>query len=159
MAHTHSYSIVSRLIVLVGCCAAWGSAPIDALAQGASSAATSLHTWRRTSQGLSPNAALARYRMQNLGHSVPRSFALRQPAIQPTTTLYSTPYYAITTHRTIPARPTSYYPTTNSAATGSLTPKPFADLQRPPTAVQRYWPYLLEAREDPRTGLVIWQLP
>ncbi len=39
------------------------------------------------------------------------------------------------------------------------TQKPFANLERPPTAIERYWPLLLEGRQDPETGLIIWQLP
>ncbi len=161
---THSRQIVTRLIVLVGCGAAWGMAPVELFAQGVSSAATTMQAWRRSSQGLSPNAALARYRMQNLGHPAQRSLSLCHPSGWPGTTLYSTPHYAVTTSRTLPARPTSYYPTTNSlttnSSTGTLqTQKPFADVRHPPNAVQRYWPYMLEAREDPTTGLVIWRLP
>ncbi len=145
----------TRLIVLVGCSAAWWTAPIDLYAQGISSAATTMQTWRRTSQGLSSNAALALYRMQNVGHPSQSSFALRRPTSLPATTLYSTPYYAVTTNRAIPGRPISYYPTSNT----QQTQKPFAGIRHPPNAFQRYWPYLLEAREDPHTGLVIWTLP
>jgi hypothetical protein len=28
-----------------------------------------------------------------------------------------------------------------------------------PTAFERYWPLLLEGREDPETGVVIWSIP
>ncbi|MGI9430524.1 MAG: hypothetical protein ACR2NM_17825 [Bythopirellula sp.] len=37
--------------------------------------------------------------------------------------------------------------------------KPFANIQPEPTGLQRYWPLLLEGREDPNTGLIIWTLP
>jgi hypothetical protein len=161
---THSRMFVARLAIVAGCCAAWGAAPTELRAQGATSAAASMQKWRLASQGLSPNAALARYRMQSLRHPAQHSLSPRHPAGWPGATLYSTPYYAVTTHRTIPTRTTSYYPTMASAtnSAGVVTPgirKPFADIRRPPNAVERYWPYMLEAREDPSTGLVIWRLP
>lgn len=37
--------------------------------------------------------------------------------------------------------------------------KPFANVQPEPSGLQRYWPLLLEGREDPNTGLIIWTLP
>ena len=39
------------------------------------------------------------------------------------------------------------------------TQKPFADLERPASGLQSYWPFLLEGRQDPNTGLIIWSLP
>lgn len=67
-------------------------------------------------------------------------------------------------------------PSANSPATASTAPgqgaekfypgvsrlpaqKPFADLERPASGLQSYWPLLLEGREDPNTGLIIWTLP
>ncbi len=37
--------------------------------------------------------------------------------------------------------------------------KPFANIERPAPALERYWPLLLEGREDPHTGIIIWSLP
>ena len=37
--------------------------------------------------------------------------------------------------------------------------KPFANIERPAPALERYWPLLLEGREDPHTGVIIWSLP
>ncbi len=37
--------------------------------------------------------------------------------------------------------------------------KPFTGLRPAPTAFERYWPLLLEGREDPETGVVIWSIP
>jgi hypothetical protein len=169
---THFRSLVARLMILAGCCVAWGAVPTDLRAQGVSSAAITMQNWRRASQGLSPNAALARYRMQSLGHPAQRSLSQRHPSGWHGTTLYSTPYYAVTTHRALPTRTTSYYPSTRystsfspSSSTSSSTAgtpmiqKPFAEIRRPPNAIERYWPYMLEAREDPSTGVVIWRLP
>jgi|GEM_PF-7088303 len=43
----------------------------------------------------------------------------------------------------------------------SRTPpqKPFTAIERPPTALERYWPLLLEGRENLDTGEIIWRLP
>lgn len=37
--------------------------------------------------------------------------------------------------------------------------KPFANLDRGPSGLESYWPWLLEGRQDPNTGLIIWSLP
>ena len=161
---THSRLSAACLAAVVACSVAWVGVPADARGQGLStSAATSMRTWRRTSHGVSSNAALARYRIENLNARAQQSRARRHPAGWPGATLYSTPYYAITTSRTIPARPAAYRASSNPhyfpAGNGLQTQKPFADIRRPPNAIERYWPYMLEAREDPSTGLIIWRLP
>lgn len=51
--------------------------------------------------------------------------------------------------------PRNFYPGVNRAP----TQKPFADIEQPLTGLQRYWPLLLEGREDPNTGLIIWSFP
>ena len=161
MAHTQR--IVAHLLILVGCCFVWTAASAQALAQVKGSAASSMQAWRRHSQGLSSNAALARYRIADLDRRAQQSYVRRHPAGFPGTTLYSAPYYAITTHRTIPDRSVGNYPSSNAhyfpAGDATQTQKPFNNIRYQPNAVQRYWPYMLEAREDPKTGLVIWRLP
>lgn len=37
--------------------------------------------------------------------------------------------------------------------------KPFENARPEPTAFERYWPLMLEGREDPKTGVIIWYLP
>ena len=37
--------------------------------------------------------------------------------------------------------------------------KPFDNVRPAPTAFERYWPLMLEGREDPKTGVIIWSLP
>ena len=37
--------------------------------------------------------------------------------------------------------------------------KPFSNVNRGPSGIQSYWPLLLEGRQDPNTGLIIWTLP
>jgi hypothetical protein len=48
------------------------------------------------------------------------------------------------------------YPTTIA---GPRVGKPFENARPAPTAFERYWPLLLEGREDPKTGVIIWSLP
>lgn len=36
--------------------------------------------------------------------------------------------------------------------------KPFSNVERP-GGLQEYWPLLLEGRQDPHTGVIIWSLP
>ena len=156
---THLQKTVNRWLVLLGCCATWATFGVDVHAQRINSAASSMQNWRRHSQGLSSSAALARYRIESLNQRVQQAKVRRHPAGFLGSTIYSTPYYAITTHRTIPVPSTSYYPTTGVTPFETQAEKPFADVRHRPNAVQRYWPYMLEAREDPTTGLVIWRLP
>lgn len=37
--------------------------------------------------------------------------------------------------------------------------KPFENAHPAPTAFERYWPLLLEGRQDPNTGVIIWYMP
>lgn len=63
----------------------------------------------------------------------------------------------------VPPRPTTaasrslrgYYPQLRFAPVS----KPFAHVQPPPTTYEQYWPFLLNARENPRTGRVLLTLP
>jgi len=66
------------------------------------------------------------------------------------------PGQQLSTATTLPGQGAAkFYPSVNR-----LPPrKPFADVQRPPTGLQSYWPLLLEGREDPNTGLILWSLP
>ncbi len=50
-----------------------------------------------------------------------------------------------------PSVPTTTY--------GPALSKPFSDVRPASTAFERYWPLLLEGREDPKTGVVIWYIP
>jgi hypothetical protein len=50
-----------------------------------------------------------------------------------------------------PSVPTTTY--------GPALSKPFSNMRPAPTAFERYWPLLLEGREDPKTGVVIWYIP
>ena len=143
------------ILLMTGLLAAPLAAPTGARAQGDSSALTSMRAWRHTSQGLSPNAALAFYRLRNAGLPKQQTrVRYRRPDL-PNSTIYSAPYYAITTHRAVPVPRSNPYPTGSTPRPR----KPFAGVHPAPTAVDRYWPLLLEAREDPKTGLVIWKLP
>jgi hypothetical protein len=139
----------------IGLFAALMAFPLDLRAQGGSSAADSMRAWRHTSRGLSSNAGLAFHRLRSAGHSrLPATPRWKQP-LASRGTIYSAPYYAITTPWAIPNLRSDPYPAVSSPSTR----KPFAGARPAPTAVDRYWPLLFEAREDPKTGLVIWSLP
>ena len=142
---------------MIGLFVASISPTLDLRAQGGSSATDPARAWRRTPRGLGAHGNPVRHRTWGTDH-------LRQTAVprwkRPQTyrgTIYSAPYYAITTPWAIPnLRSDPYpYPTAHSPATR----KPFAGIRPAPTAVDRYWPLLYEAREDPKTGLIIWSLP
>jgi hypothetical protein len=78
--------------------------------------------------------------------------------IQASTNNYSQPYVADARWRRSAAtwnRPNRYYPGLNSPSPS----KPFANVRPAPNAFERYWPFLLEERENPRTGNVILTLP
>ncbi|MDZ4657259.1 MAG: hypothetical protein SH868_06725 [Bythopirellula sp.] len=53
----------------------------------------------------------------------------------------------------------SVTPTYSTNAYRQPISKPFAGMRPAPTAFERYWPLLLEGREDPETGVVIWSIP
>lgn len=136
-------------------------------AQNVVSPATTIQTWRNTTYGMSSNSALAMYRLRHVGHPNHRTVWRTAPVTLGSRTLYSAPYFAITTRsfvpQTISPQATNPQPAAAQAAAAPRTAaagnKPFSNLQRPPNAIERYWPLLLEAREDRRTGLVIWSLP
>ena len=138
-----------------------GLAPHQAHSQRISSPATVIQTWRNTAPGSSTTSTLAYYRLRNVGSPDRYRAANTYGPVWRGRTLYNAPYYAITTNRSVPrgiyssSRYTHNVPVTNS---GQFV-KPFSGLQRPPNAIERYWPLLMEAREDRRTGLVYWQLP
>lgn len=127
----------------------------SANAQAVGSPANSFRSWRQSSPGMSSNAALAFYRVQNAG-GVRRTASVPAPVMPRGRTLYSAPYYSITNRRTVVDSPT---PSATSVTRTAQASKPFDNLQRPPNAVQRYWPLLLQGQEDQNTGLVIWTLP
>lgn len=104
-----------------------------------------MQVWNQTSQGMSSNAALAFYRVQNVGRPARQQSAWPQYSRTPT----------VSVHPTSPVVANTYYPTPPAAQ----YEKPFASVRPPGTAFDRYWPYLLEGYEDPETGYVIWTLP
>jgi hypothetical protein len=118
--------------------------------QGLSNRSDAMQIWREAAMnGLSYNESLALYR-------------LRQSATVPTP-LH--PRFQVGAGATVyrPQQPTRYgvavtpsYPTTIARAPVG---KPFANVRPAPTAFERYWPLMLEGREDPNTGIIIWSLP
>jgi hypothetical protein len=115
----------------------------------------SMYAWPHTSRGLSSNAGLAHLRLRNSAHTrLPATSRWNRPPLS-RGTIYSAPYYAITAPWAIPDIRSDPYPAIQTRPTG----KPFAGARPAPTAVDRYWPLLFEARQDPKTGLTIWRLP
>jgi hypothetical protein len=53
----------------------------------------------------------------------------------------------------------SLTPSVPTTTYGPALSKPFSNMRPAPTAFERYWPLLLEGREDPKTGVVIWYIP
>ncbi|MEM8944537.1 MAG: hypothetical protein AAGD11_05075 [Planctomycetota bacterium] len=109
--------------------------------------------WSPRRAGLSASAT---YRLESMGNHVHLSPAMRwhlnrserTPNNQPTTTRSSA--------AKAPGQGAEqFYPGVSRLP----QQKPFSDLERPPSGLQSYWPLLLEGREDPNTGLIIWTLP
>ncbi len=138
---------LSLKMMMVGVLATWWMTPRGVQAQAVHSAAAPMQVWNRTSQGMSTNAALAFYRVQNVGRPAGRASAWPQ-------------YSRISSAAIYPAGPAvanAYYPTPNM--TSVQFPKPFASVRPARTTFDRYWPYLLEGYEDPETGYIVWTLP
>jgi len=113
--------------------------------------------WSPRQSGLS---AAAVYRLESMGRNVHLSPAMRfhlnrSRATTPIAS-HAHPSSASTSASNLPGRGTQqFYPGVSRLP----TQKPFANLERPPTGFERYWPLLLEGRQDPNTGLIIWSLP
>lgn len=129
----------------IGLLAACGATSALAQVQWGHSAAGSMQTWDRTSQGMSTNAALAFYRMQNMGRPATSASGWTQYTRSPVVSGASSVPVA--------SAGTDFYRTV------SPTVKPFAYVRPPTTAFDRYWPYMMEGYEDPETGYIIWTLP
>ena len=152
------------IALLVGFLAAGLPATQRAASQGLAAGASPIQIWQQHSQGLSTNAALAFYRVRHANRPyqvmtatrAPRystSVPMRTHANYNVTTLYRRPYYAI------PAVGYAAPPVVDPPLEPAFSAKPFAQVRHAPNAIDRYWPLLMERREDPNTGLVIWQLP
>ena len=114
--------------------------------QGYAPANDPLARWRETSQGMSSNAALAFYRLQS-SSTVPTPLHPRFQSgagatIAPTGR--NPAHVALVSPGSIYSRPVI---------------KPFTGIRPEPTVFERYWPLMLEGREDPKTGVIIWSLP
>ena len=98
----------------------------------------------------------AAFRLESMGRHVPLSPAMQFHLNRSGGTVYAPPksrQSAAT--RTSDRGAPHYYPGVSRLP----TQKPFANVQHPRNAVERYWPLLLEGREDPHTGVIIWSLP
>lgn len=54
---------------------------------------------------------------------------------------------------------TGRFPSTNNNVYAERAGKPFDNVRPAPTAFERYWPLMLEGRQDPKTGVIIWYMP
>ncbi len=109
-----------------------------------------VQVWRQAAvHGLSYNESLALYR-------------LRQNSTVPTP-LH--PRFQVGAGASVytPNRPNQYGVATSAsypmAINSQRTGKPFQNVRPAPTAFERYWPLMLEGREDPKTGVIIWYMP
>jgi len=108
---------------------------------------------RQQPAGLSPAAVR---HLESMGTHVQLSPALRyymnRSSGAGTASVYAPP--ATTSVASRQQAPT-FYP-----GVSRLPPeKPFENIAPQPNAFQRYWPLLLEGREDRNTGVIIWRLP
>ncbi len=98
----------------------------------------------------------AAYRLGSMGHHVHLSPAMRFHLNRYGGAGYVDANASQASASTVPGEGAQkFYP----GVSRSPTQKPFADVEPQPNALQRYWPLLLEGREDPNTGLIIWSLP
>ena len=92
----------------------------------------------------------AAYRLENMGRRAHLTPAMQFHLNRSGATAYIPPN--ATNNR---QRPPHFYPGVSRLP----AQKPFANIERPQNALERYWPLLLEGRQDPNTGLIIWSLP
>ncbi len=112
-----------------------------------------LAMWRKTSPGMSTNAALAFYRLQNSSPS-PDKF---HPRFQAGARNNISSAYSPLTRRNVNSSGLvgGYYPLSSRPANS----KPFENVRPAPTAFERYWRLLLVGQQDPETGIIVWSLP
>ncbi len=109
--------------------------------------------WSPRQLSLSPAAT---YRLESMGQHVHLSPAMRLHIGRSQQSAAGRPAIQIPSPSMVPGQGArQYYP----AVSRQPAQKPFADLERPPSGLESYWPLLLEGREDPNTGLIIWTLP
>lgn len=154
----------SLILLMVGLAAAWATVP--AAAQRSQRGGSPLIDWREQSQGMSTNAALAFYRVRNTNRTYPSQSVSAPQGLSPVSQPIATapPYYRGNTYQprpyfAIPAVGYAAPPAPGPPAGAGFQTKPFAQVRPTPNAIDRYWPLLMERREDPNTGLIIWQLP
>lgn len=138
-------------LILAGAVAACLSSP-QLYGQGNAGGNDPLAMWRETSPGMSTNAALAFYRLRS-SSTAPN---VLHPRLQPNGGNSSAYFPGARRGPSAPATHLNgFYPPSSRQATS----KPFEGVRPAPTAFERYWPLLLEGRQDPHTGVIIWSLP
>ena len=145
--------------ILAGAVAAFLASPL-VYGQGTSGGGHDpLAMWRDTSPGMSTNAALAFYRLRS-SSAAPNAI---HPRLQSgANNRRAGGYYPSNQYqpnqRGVGAA-SSGLPGYGLSSSRYATSKPFEEVRPAPTAFERYWPLLLEGRQDPHTGVIIWSLP
>jgi hypothetical protein len=112
------------------------------------------NVWRDAAmKGLSYNESLALYRLRQ-SSTVPTPLHPRFQA-GAGAGVY-TPNTAAAANR---AGQRSFVPHYPSNVYTQRVGKPFEHARPAPTAFERYWPLMLEGRQDPQTGIIIWYMP
>lgn len=143
----HLLSVLVALI-LAGAVAAW-LASSNLYGQSPVNRHDPVNIWREAGlRGLTYNESLALYRL--------RQSATAPRTIHPRLRSGISTGYQGGTWAGSGYSPYSTYPSTIYQRP---VEKPFANVQQPPTAFERYWPLLIEGREDPKTGQIIWYFP
>ena len=160
-----------KTLLIMTCLTAGAATAPPVFAQGLLPGEQPMQSWREHSAGMSPNAALAFYRLR---HTQQTPQQLQQPSSTTVqTTIQRFPPVTPRPRRTVQRVPTNYpRPIYAIPAAGFYVPhtrstpvqpgfeeKPFANTALPPNAVDLYWPMLMQARKERDTGLIIWQLP
>jgi hypothetical protein len=106
--------------------------------------------WRDAAmKGLSYNESLALYRLRQSA-TVPTPLHPRFQA-GAGAGIYTPSRGVRQSTSIVPSYPTNVYT--------QRVGKPFENVRPAPTAFERYWPLMLEGREDPKTGVIIWYMP
>jgi hypothetical protein len=161
MKHIPSDVFAWLLAAAVAACLAshnlYGQVPVGVPHSGGSNTASSprrgpqpdpANVWRDAAmRGLSYNESLALYR-------------LRQSSTVPTP-LHPRFQAGAGAGVYTPARAgaQSFVPGYPSNVYSQRVGKPFENARPAPTAFERYWPLMLEGRQDPKTGVIIWYMP
>jgi hypothetical protein len=131
-----------------------GAPPSSGSFQTPARPGTPASIWRDAAmKGLSYNESLALYRLRQ-SSTVPTPLHPRFQ-VGAGAGIY-TPNSTVTPNGT---KQQSFVPNYPSNVYSQRAGKPFENARPAPTAFERYWPLMLEGRQDPNTGVIIWYMP